>query len=294
MYVIGPIEPAASNRHHFILVAIDYFTKWVEASTYKVVTKNVVADFVRNNIACILGYQSLIIIENAVNLNIDLMREICKKFRIIHCNSTTYRLQMNGAVEAANKNIKRILLIIVDSNRQWHKKLPFTLLGYQTTMRTSTGAMPCMLVNGTEAVIPAKVEILSLRVIQEAKLENAEWIWIKQEQLVLIDKRKMDAVCHIQLYQNRMANAFNKRLKPRQFMPGQLVLKKIFPHEEKAKGKCAPNWHGPYVVHRALSRGALILVEMDGKAYKLRRNQEILCLKINRVRVYDVIELRST
>ncbi|XP_075086313.1 uncharacterized protein LOC142169024 [Nicotiana tabacum] len=122
---------------------------------------------------------SLIIIENAANLDIDLMREICEKFRIVHHNSTAYRLQMNGAVEAANKNIKRILRMIVDSNRQWHEKLPFTLLGYRTTMRTSIGATLCMLVYGTEAVIPAEVEIPSLRVIQEAKLENAEWIRIK-------------------------------------------------------------------------------------------------------------------
>ena len=39
MDVIGPIEPAASNGHRFILVAIDYFTKWVEAASYKSVTK---------------------------------------------------------------------------------------------------------------------------------------------------------------------------------------------------------------------------------------------------------------
>ena len=38
MDVIGPIEPKASNGHHFILVAIDYFTKWVEAASYASVT----------------------------------------------------------------------------------------------------------------------------------------------------------------------------------------------------------------------------------------------------------------
>ncbi|XP_070057070.1 uncharacterized protein [Nicotiana tomentosiformis] len=52
MDVIGPIEPAASNEHRFLLVAINYFTKWVEASTYKTFTKKVVSDFVRNNIVC--------------------------------------------------------------------------------------------------------------------------------------------------------------------------------------------------------------------------------------------------
>ncbi|XP_070013103.1 uncharacterized protein [Nicotiana sylvestris] len=42
--VIGPIEPAVSNRHSFILVAINYFTKWVEANTFKSVTKKAVVD----------------------------------------------------------------------------------------------------------------------------------------------------------------------------------------------------------------------------------------------------------
>ncbi|XP_055822025.1 uncharacterized protein LOC129890510 [Solanum dulcamara] len=148
---------------------------------------------------------------------------------------------MNGAVEAANKNIKKILRKIVDGHRQWHEKLPYALL-----------------------VIPAEVEIPSLRIIQEVGLDDAEWIRSRIEQLMLIDEKRMDAVCHGQLYQNRMAKAFNKKVKPRQFTPGQLVMKKIFPHQGEAKGKFAPNWQGPYMVHRVLSGGAVILAEMDG------------------------------
>ncbi|XP_070056902.1 uncharacterized protein [Nicotiana tomentosiformis] len=83
MDVIGPVEPVASNRHHFILVAIDYITKWVKASTYKAVTKKVMADFVCNNIVCKFGILESIITDNASNLNSDIMREICKKFEII-------------------------------------------------------------------------------------------------------------------------------------------------------------------------------------------------------------------
>ncbi|XP_075101675.1 uncharacterized protein LOC142177110 [Nicotiana tabacum] len=122
-----------------------------------------------------------------------------------------------------------------------------------------------MLVYNTEVVIPTEVEISSLRVIQEDKLDDAEWIRVRQEQLVLIDEKIMDVVCHGQLYQNRMDSAFNKKVKPRQFIPGKFVLKKIFPHQEEAKGKFAPSWQGPYVVHRVLSGGAQILAEMDGR-----------------------------
>nr|XP_009603505.1 uncharacterized protein K02A2.6-like [Nicotiana tomentosiformis] len=117
MYVIEPIEPAASNGHRFILVAIDSFTKWVEASTYKSATKKVVADYVRNNIVCRFEILESIITDNSANLNSDLIREICEKFRIVHHNSTAYRPQMNGAAEAANKNSKRILRKIVDNHR---------------------------------------------------------------------------------------------------------------------------------------------------------------------------------
>ncbi|XP_070020889.1 uncharacterized protein [Nicotiana sylvestris] len=113
--------------------------------------------------------------------------------------------------------------------------------GYRTTVCTSTRATPYMLVYGTEVVIPAEVEVPSLRIIQEAELDDAEWVKNRYEQLALIDGKRMNAVCHGQLYQNRMSRAFNKRVKPRQFTPGQLVLKKVFPHQDEAKGKLSPN-----------------------------------------------------
>ncbi|XP_070008662.1 uncharacterized protein [Nicotiana sylvestris] len=124
-----------------------------------------------------------------------------------------------------------------------------------------------MLFYGTEAVIPAKVEIPSLRIIQEDELSDAEWIKSRYEKLALIDGKRMNAVCHSQLYQSRMSRAFNKIVKPRQFAPGQLVLNKIFPHKDEAKGKFSPNCQGPYMVHRVFTGGALILAEMDGEIW---------------------------
>ncbi|XP_059311724.1 uncharacterized protein LOC132063269 [Lycium ferocissimum] len=181
-------------------------------SSYKSVTKKVVVGFIRNNIICRFGIPESIITDNGANLNSGLMREICETFKITHRNSTPYRPQMNGAVEAANKNIKRILRKMIDNYRQWHEKLPLALLGYRTTVRTSTGATPYLLVYGTEAVLPAEVEIPSLRIIQEAELSDAKWVQNRYEQLMLIDEKRMNAVCHGQLYQNRMAKAFNKKI----------------------------------------------------------------------------------
>ncbi|KAE8654932.1 No pollen germination related 2 [Hibiscus syriacus] len=190
--VIGAITPKASNGHCFILVAIDYFTK-------KIIT------------------------DNALNLNNKMMTELCVQVKIKHANSVAYRPNMNGAVEAANKNIKRIITKTTETYKDWHEKLPFALYAYRTTVRTSTGATPFSLVYGMEAVLP------------------------------------------IEMYQKRMMKSHDKKVHPREFQEGDLVLKKILPIHKDFRGKWMPNWEGPYVVKKAFSGEVLILAEMDGK-----------------------------
>ncbi|XP_015072522.1 uncharacterized protein K02A2.6-like [Solanum pennellii] len=168
MDVIGPIETTASNGHRFILVSIDYFTKWIEAASYKSINMKVVADFVCKNLICKFGVLESIITDNGENLNFHLMREICDQFKITHRSSTAYRPQMNGAVEAANKNIKMILTKMIDKHR----------------------------VYGTKAVIPTELEIPSLRIIQEGELSNAEWVSKQINQLTMICEKRMVVVSH--------------------------------------------------------------------------------------------------
>jgi len=107
--VIGAIEPKASNGHRFILVVIDYFTKWAEAASYSSVTRSVVIRFIKKEIICRYGLPRKIISDNATNLNNKMMKEMCEDFNIQHHNSMPYRPKMNGVVEAANKNIKKIV-----------------------------------------------------------------------------------------------------------------------------------------------------------------------------------------
>ncbi|XP_060200749.1 uncharacterized protein LOC132629021 [Lycium barbarum] len=272
--VIGPIEPKASNGHRFILVAIDYFTKWVEVVTFKSVTKKAVVDFVHSNIICRFGIPKTIITDNAANLNSDLMKEVCEQFKIVHHNSSPYRPKANGVVEAANKNIKKILRKMVQGSRKRQEKLPFALLGYRTTIRTFVGATPYLLVYGIEAVIPAEVEIPSLRIIVEAEIDDTEWVKSRLEQLSLIDEKRLTAVCFGQLYRQRMARIYDKKVSPRHFEVGQLVMKRILPHQEEARGKFAPNWQGPYVIKQVLSKGALQLSDIEGKVADIAINTD--------------------
>jgi hypothetical protein len=79
---------------------------------------------------------------------------------------------MNGAVEAANKNVKKIIQKMVVTYKDWHKMLPFALHAYHTTVRTSTGATLYTLVYGMEDVMSLEVEIPSLRVLVDSEVKE--------------------------------------------------------------------------------------------------------------------------
>ena len=70
---------------------------------------------------------------------------------------------MNEVVEAANKNLKKIIQKMV-TYKDWHEMLPYALHVYCTTIRTSTNATPYSLVYGMKAVVPLELEIPSLRI----------------------------------------------------------------------------------------------------------------------------------
>ncbi|XP_073259793.1 uncharacterized protein [Populus alba] len=216
--VIGPVNPKASNGHKFILVAIDYFTKWVEASSYAHVTQKVVK-----------------------------------------------RPKMNGAMEAANKNIKKIVQKMVVTYKDWHEMLSFALYAYRTVVRTSTGTTLYALVYGMEAMMPLEVEIPSLRVLMDLELEEAEWAKVRYKQLNLISEKRLAAICHHQLYQKRMAKAYDKKVRPRMLQEGDLVLKKLLSSPGEDRSKWAPNYEGPYVVKKAFSGGALKYLKVKQK-----------------------------
>ena len=90
------------------------------------------------------------------------VRELLRTYKVEHHKSSPYRPQVNGAVKAANKNIKKILSKMTQTYRDWVDRLPYALWGYQTIVRTSIGATPFSLVYGSKAVLLVDVEIESL------------------------------------------------------------------------------------------------------------------------------------
>ena len=103
---------------------------------------------------------------------------------------------MNGVVEAANKNIKKILVKMIDIYNKWHEFLPFPLCTYHTSIRSSTGVTLYSLVYSMEAILPIDVEIPSLRILSQTELSKVEWACSWYEQLNMIDEKHMIAMCH--------------------------------------------------------------------------------------------------
>ena len=113
-----------------------------------------VARFLKRNIICRYGVSGELIIDNGVNLNGKMIQKLCQQFKIEHKNLVPYHPRMNGAVEAINKNIKKILVKMTDTYKDWHEYLLFALRAYRTSVHTSMGATSYSLVYGMEAILP--------------------------------------------------------------------------------------------------------------------------------------------
>ena len=123
---MGKITLKSSVGHKYILVAIDYFTKWAEAAAFQVLNSKKVAQFIQTHILYRFGTPFEVITDNGSHFQKE-VTSLLQKERIQRHHSSPYRPQTNGAVEAANKTIKTILQKMVDKHRNWHEKLALAL-----------------------------------------------------------------------------------------------------------------------------------------------------------------------
>ena len=93
-----------------------------------------------------------------------------------------------------------------------------------------------------EAVLPVEIEMGFLRVALEQHISEAEWAKSRYDQLSLLDERRLRAADHVQAYQRKMTRAFKKRVKPRRFQKGDLVLKALRGLISDPRSKFRPTW----------------------------------------------------
>ena len=116
-----------------------------------------------------------------------------------------------------------------------------------------------------EVVLLFEVEVPSLRILVESGLEESKWAKACLDQLNLTEGKRLAAMSHGRLYQSRVKNAFDKRVHPCKFSEGDLVLKKVSQAQKDHRGKWALNYEGSFLMKKAFSGGALLLMNMDDK-----------------------------
>ncbi|XP_020081387.1 uncharacterized protein LOC109705035 [Ananas comosus] len=176
MDLIGKIQPNSSAGHKFLIVAIDYFTKWVEARPTRLVTQKEIIDFVEDHIIHRFGISETVTTDQGTMfMGGQFVRFIeSRKIKLLH--SSPYYAQANGQVEATNKIIINLMKRHIGKYpRKCNEKLSEVLWACRTSIKTTTRMTPFQLVYGHEAVIPAEITVPSLRLEKQKDLSADEY-----------------------------------------------------------------------------------------------------------------------
>nr|GFB25624.1 reverse transcriptase domain-containing protein [Tanacetum cinerariifolium] len=134
---MGPFLSSKGNK--YILVAVDYFSKWVEAKALPTNDARVVVKFLKTLFSQ-FGTPKAIISDRGTHFCNDLFSRVMAKYGVTHHLSTSYHPQTSGQVEVTNRGLKRILEMTVGENRaSWSEKLEDALWAFRTAFKTYVG-----------------------------------------------------------------------------------------------------------------------------------------------------------
>ncbi|KAM2283028.1 hypothetical protein ACFXTI_032192 [Malus domestica] len=134
------------------------------------------------------------------------------------------------------------------------------------THMTHTQAIPYSLVYGVEAILPLESQIPSLRMAIQKGLTEEENAKLRLQELEALDERRLKAQQHLECYQARLSKAFKKKVCPRSFQVGDLVLvlRRPIITTHKTGSKFTSKWDGPYIVQEVYTNGAYKIMEEYG------------------------------
>ncbi|XP_022020027.1 uncharacterized protein LOC110920078 [Helianthus annuus] len=255
--IVGPF-PVSTGGVRFLLVAIDYFTKWIKAKPLRTITGDQILRFVWENIVCRYGMPLCIVSDNGKQFPEKPFKTWCERMHIEQNFTSVAHPQANGQVERANRSIvEGIKKRLGKEGVSWADKLPHDLWAHRTMPKTSTKETPFSLTYGTEAVILAEVGIPTPHMLQSQD-ENKQQL---QMNLDLVEERREVVAIREAKYKKELEKHYNSKVKEVRFKEGNYVMRRNDASLAEGTGKMSPKWEGPYQIKTAGKNGAYTLTK---------------------------------
>ncbi|BHF70212.1 hypothetical protein SprV_0301326200 [Sparganum proliferum] len=154
--ILGPL-PISVRGFEYVLVMVDYFTKWVEAVPLLRQDAASVANAISRTWISRWGAPLSFHSDCGANFQSQLLQEVCEILEIRKTRTTPYHPEGNGLVERTNRTLHDLLLAFSrDGHEQdWDAQLPLCLLAYRGAVHSSTGFTPHYLWTGRDLRLPA-------------------------------------------------------------------------------------------------------------------------------------------
>ena len=191
------------------------------------ITKLKIRNFVWRTIICRFGIPRALVLDNGKQFDNAKFRDFCAELGIKNYYSSLAHPQSNGKAEVNIKTLKAALKTkLEDLKGKWVEYLPEVLWAYRTTRKSATQETPFALTFGTEAIAPVEVGLMSPRIKLATVEHNDKALRLN---LDLLDEKREQVLRRTEDYQRKTTRYYNQKVKPRSYMPGDVVLKKLLP-----------------------------------------------------------------
>jgi hypothetical protein len=242
----------------YVVVAVEYFSKWIEAKPLATITSTTVQKFFWQSIVCRFGMPKAITVDNGTQFDAETFKYFCDRIGTkIHFASVRHP-ESNGLVERANGIIMTgIMKLIFNRLRgKWPDELIKVVWSHNTTMSRSIGFTPFKLLFDDEAITPKEARIGSIRTIALAE-DEVDYQTTKDT----IEGTRLQAIEHINKYQTETIRWHDRKVRLKNIKPGHLVLRTVA--NPDIVGKLQLKWEGPFLVVSSSRPGSYRLKDMD-------------------------------